>query len=72
MEVLRNKEHKHQEDMRAMTFKPNLRQTHPQVAGAADHVLSIQENNGHSLRIMSQHRQAVVRPRPHQQRGQNG
>ena len=71
-EASHNKEHKHQEHMRATTFKPLPRKILPQVAAAAaGHVLSILGNNEHNLRIMSQHRQAVARPHLRQQRGQN-
>ena len=72
MEAYHNKKHNHQENMRAMTFKPLHRKIHPQAAAVVILVLSILGNNEHNLHIMSQHRQAVARPRLRQQRAQNG
>ena len=66
-----NKGHKHQERMRAMTFKHLHRQINPQVVVVGTHVFGILGNNVLNLRIMSQHRQAAVRPHLLRQRALN-
>ena len=71
-EASHNKEHKHQEHMRAMTFKLLHRLTNPQVAVVGIHVLDILGNSEHNHRIMSQLPQVADPHRLLRQRAQNG
>ena len=70
-EASHNKGHKLRERMRAMTLVHHRHPINHQVAVVVTLVFGILGNNVHSLRIMSQHLQAAVRPHLLPQQVQN-